>query len=84
MKKSKLLILGVIALLLVGGLVLASCDLKTKDYCTNLEKGVVKGTGLCSFNNYPKEDSDCSYECIYHAKQNGSVKPTCSCSETTY
>jgi hypothetical protein len=57
MKKSKLLILGLIVLMLAGGIVLASChfacegagtcdiDGQEGSFCTNVKCGVFKATG---------------------------------------
>jgi hypothetical protein len=58
MKKSKFLVLGLIALMLAGGLALASCDNSSK--CPN-------GTGDCYVRvqgNYLYEES-CANGCIY-------------------
>jgi len=58
MKKSKLLILGLIALMLVGGLVLASCDAA----CPG--SGSSGGPHNCKFKDINIKYRDCAAECI--------------------
>ena len=70
MKKSKILIVGLIGLLMAGGLVLMSCD---DDECTNPCELYTTGAGRSS--------SACSRgECaVVKALNSGGNSATCSC-----
>jgi hypothetical protein len=69
MKKSKILIVGLIGLLMAGGLVLMSCE----DECTNPCELYTTGAGRSS--------SSCSRgECaVVKALNSGGTSATCSC-----
>jgi hypothetical protein len=70
MKKSKLLVLGLIALLLTGGLILASCDIfKCREYgqCITNSAGYIR----C-------ENSSCAVE-EKIAKDGTGTSPTVKC-----
>ena len=73
MKKSKLLVLGLIALVLVGGLTLASCGLGCKGY-----KGDAKGRCYARLSG---GYSECEDECITEQwkKQGSAVDLYCNC-----
>jgi len=56
MKKSRLLILGLIVLMLIGGLAVASCDLITSSLKGECIKGL--NTGECN-----RQAENCAFEC---------------------
>jgi len=58
MKKSKLLALGLIALLLVGGLVLAACDEKDEKSCHGEGECISSGKATLL---YGKQYKSCGY-----------------------
>ena len=86
MKKSKLLVLGLIALMLAGGLVLASCGMDCKGSegysgSGGGSSGVGDFAGRCYFRLSGGGSMDCKDECIYHQmKKKGSpVDLNCDC-----
>ena len=86
MKKSKLLVLGLIALVLAGGLALASCGLgcpgteRQEDYYGDVitEEGGAKGRCFLRLNG---RASQCKDRCIDEQwkKQGGAVDLYCDC-----
>ena len=74
MKKSKLLVLGLIALMLVGGLVLASCDAA----CPG--SGSSGGPHNCKAKKDSIKYKDCTAECIrIQMGSRGSGSYSCTC-----
>jgi len=63
MKKSKLLILGLIALMLVGGLVLASCDEKCEYNCGKKTSDCGSFIVGCNGDNTLKIKANCETAC---------------------
>jgi len=76
MKKSKLLILGIIALLLAGGLAVVGCgDVKNNDYCPN-------GRNNCSSEPTGSLEPDCANLCISKKMNTGTwVRASCDCTK---
>ena len=86
MKKSKFLALGLIALVLAGGLVLASCNV-----CPGAISG--NGRGKCNFvaayitSDYGKtvgRSQECEYGCISYQIEKGSENSDYSCDCSSY
>jgi hypothetical protein len=68
MKKSKILVVGLIGLLMAGGLVLASCGPK----CSK--------EGKCSFNLDTQSVNDCEDKCLEEQSKSGEPRNlSCNC-----
>jgi len=83
MKKSKLLVLGLIGLLLTSGMIFASCTMCPGGNNPNFgaSYGVGSNKGGCTYSGYASSLKDCQNGCLesYAYRNPGAYSFSCDC-----